>query len=317
VSAHVEVLLLSSLADLSTDRICHHLTDMGVSFLRINNEQLPDLGITIDPVAATMLCRFASKQWHVGSSLKSVWWRQPTFLRNTPGRSLSTTQQLEKSQWAAMMRGMMLFDSAHWFNHPMKTYGAESKPVQLRKAAQAGFLVPNTRITNDSLANIPSVIGNRIALKSIDTVLLFEADHQHFGYTTIVDWTACADEAFHTVPATIQAVISPKIDLRVTVLGQHLWCVQITDGGDGIEGDWRLRSKAALQFRDYQLPPDVATRCLALVANLELRYAAIDLALSGDDYWFIEVNPTGEWGWLDRGARRISKTIAGELACPI
>lgn len=46
-----------------------------------------------------------------------------------------------------------------------------------------------------------------------------------------------------------------------------------------------------------------------------LEYAAIDLALSNDQYWFIEINPTGEWGWLDRGGRGISNAIAEALAC--
>lgn len=311
----VEVLILSSLADLSTDRICHHLADMKVSFLRINREQLSEWGITIDPVAASMVCRHGQREWHVGLGLRSVWWRQPTFLRNTPGRGLSPSEQLERSQWAALMRGMMLFDQAVWVNRPTETYNAEIKPLQLRKAATLGFAVPETRITNDPLADIPVVIGGKVALKSIDTVLLFEGDVQHFGYTTIIDWSECADESLRAAPATFQAVLSPKTDLRVTIVGKRLWCVAVTDSGAAIEGDWRLRSKAVLEYHDYSLPPEIADRCLKLVEQFGLEYAAIDLALSNDKYWFIELNPTGEWGWLDRGGRGISNAIAEALAC--
>jgi glutathione synthase/RimK-type ligase-like ATP-grasp enzyme len=46
---------------------------------------------------------------------------------------------------------------------------------------------------------------------------------------------------------------------------------------------------------------------------LGLTYAAIDLALSNGEYWFIEVNPTGEWGWLDGAERPIAAAIAEEL----
>ena len=31
---------------------------------------------------------------------------------------------------------------------------------------------------------------------------------------------------------------------------------------------------------------------------LRLEFGGIDLAILDDTYYFIEVNPTGEWGWL-------------------
>lgn len=104
----MDVLLLSSLADLSTDRICYHLSAMGVQFLRLNREQLPDLRIQIDPLRARLTCSYADHVWNIASNLKSVWWRQPTFLRNTPGRALTVEEQLDRSQWSAAMRGLML-----------------------------------------------------------------------------------------------------------------------------------------------------------------------------------------------------------------
>jgi len=46
---------------------------------------------------------------------------------------------------------------------------------------------------------------------------------------------------------------------------------------------------------------------------LGLTYGAIDLAVSGDTVHFIEINPTGEWGWLDGPDRPIAKAIVDEL----
>ncbi|WP_308720751.1 hypothetical protein [Komagataeibacter xylinus] len=312
----VAVLILSGLMDYSTDRICDHLSRQGVSFLRINQDQLADLRFSIDPLLATMTCRYGGETWYGGAGLRSVWWRQATFLRNTPGRKLTTAEQLERSQWSGVMRGMMLFDHAVWMNHPAVTYQAESKPYQLRRAAKLGFDVPLTLVTNDSEADVPGMIGNRIALKSVDTVLLQDELHQYFGYTNLIDWTACADKYFHLAPATCQSIIAPKLDLRVTIVGDRLWCDAVMDQHGGIDGDWRVRPKNELSYQDYDLPADVAERCRSLVRDLGLRYGAIDLALSGERYWFIEINPTGEWGWLDRDGRGLSAAIAEELACP-
>ncbi len=312
----VTVLILSGLLDYSTDRICYHLNKRKVSFLRINNDQLSDIALTINPLEATMTCRHEGRTWHVGKDLRSIWWRQATFQRNTPGRALTLAEQLDYSQWAAAMRGMMLFDDAVWMNHPAATYQAESKPYQLRRAAKLGLNVPPTLVTNDPTADMPSLVGDRIALKSVDTVLLQDEHNQYFGYTSLVDWSSCADEHFHLAPATCQTIIAAKLDLRVTVVGERLWCDAITDRNGGIDGDWRVRPKIELSYTNFDLPTEVADSCRLLIRDLGLRYGAIDLAFSGDRYWFIEINPTGEWGWLDRQGRGISEAIAKELACP-
>lgn len=310
----VDVLILSSLADLATDRVCYHLSAKSVQFLRLNREQLPDLALRIDPLRASITCSHGGHVWRVGPRLRSVWWRQPTFLRNTPGRALSVEEQLDRSQWAALLRGLMLFDEARWFNDPAATYRAESKLYQLRAAHKLGFDVPETLVTNDNTAPIPDLLGQRLALKSVDTVLLSDGQNQHFGYTIVADWSDCIDGDFHTVPVTCQALVSPKLDLRVTIIGDRLWCTTVQTDKGGIEGDWRLRPKAELVYNDHQLPAEIERLCRSLMNVLGLGYGAIDLALSADRYWFIEINPTGEWAWLDRNGRGISEAIAQELA---
>jgi len=310
------VLILSSLLDFPTDRICHNLTNQGISFLRINRDALDDLSITVDPIKATMTCCHNQHSWHIDSSLKTVWWRQPTFLRNTPNKALLPEEQLKQSQWGAFMRGLMLFDEAAWYNHPAATYQAESKPYQLRRAAKLGFSVPTTIITNDRHAKIQELISENIAIKSIDTLLLRENSKQHFGYTTLTTWSECADEFLHLAPLTCQSIIASKIDLRVTIIGNKLWCDEINIGNNGIDGDWRLIKKEDLSFRSFSLPPTIEEKCFLLTKDLGLRYGAIDLAYSEGEFWFIEINPTGEWGWLDRPGRGISEAIAGELQCP-
>ncbi|ABA06127.1 conserved hypothetical protein [Nitrobacter winogradskyi Nb-255] len=311
---NVDVLILSSLADISTDRICYHLSTMGIGFLRLNREQLRDVGLQLDPARARLTCRYVDQVWQVGTNLRSVWWRQPTFLRNTPGTALTVEEQLDRSQWSAAMRGLMLFSEARWFNNPAATYRAESKPFQLREAYKLGFDVPETLVTNDRFADVPRIVGQKLAVKSIDTVLLADHDNQHFGYTIVTDWSDCADESFHAVPVACQALLSPKLDLRVTIIGEHVWCTTVEVEGGGIEGDWRLTPKTDLIYREHELPIEVQRRCLALIRHLGLGYGAIDLALSAGRYWFIEINPTGEWGWLDRDGRGISEAIAMELA---
>ena len=210
----------------------------------------------------------------------------------------------------------MALDQPVWVNDPSQVYRAETKAVQLREAARIGFDVPPTLMTNDRDSDVLRAVGSRIALKSVDTLLMRQGPDQFFGYTTLTDWHVVATDQLRFAPATIQTAIQDKLDLRVTVVGGHSWCVAIGSAGKGIAGDWRLTAKSDLDISDYKLPALVIGQCMELVRVLGLRYGAIDLAFAGGRYWFIEINPTGEWGWLDCAARPISSYIAKFLAAP-
>ena len=49
---------------------------------------------------------------------------------------------------------------------------------------------------------------------------------------------------------------------------------------------------------------------------LGLSFAAVDLVETPDGTYFIEVNPTGEWGWLCNSNRKIDLAIASWLSDP-
>ena len=313
---HVNVLILTSDLDFATDRICRELASSGEKFLRLNRERMSDAAFALDPTTPTMTCRYQGEEWIINDALKSIWWRQGTFDRNIAGSGTTVEEQMTRTQWAAFMRSMMVFDHAHWFNHPASTYRAETKAVQLLEAKRIGFSVPNTLFTNDPATDIEQRVGTKVALKSIDTLLLREGSDQLFGYTTLLEWSDVAVPDLHLVPATIQSALLGKLDLRVTVLDDEIWCVAIERSGASISGDWRLTSKADLNYRTYTLPDAIASQCRELVRCLGLRFGAIDLAVVDGCHWFIEINPTGEWGWLDGVERPIAQSIAEHLSCP-
>lgn len=312
----VHVLILSSELDFATDRVCRELAATDVPFLRLNRETLTQAGLTLDPVRRTLLCRREDVTWHAGEGLRSVWWRQGTFDRNPTRIETPVDEQMVRTQWSAFMRATMALDHPVWVNEPSHVYRAETKAVQLREAARIGFDVPATLMTNDRDADVPSMVGHRIALKSVDTLLLRQGEDQLFGYTTLADWPDIANEHLRMAPATVQSALEEKLDLRVTVLGEEMWCVAVTNGGVGIGGDWRLTAKEQIRITDHPLPAAVGDRCIELVRRLGLLYGAIDLALAGGRHWFIEVNPTGEWGWLDCDSRPLASRIAHFLAAP-
>jgi glutathione synthase/RimK-type ligase-like ATP-grasp enzyme len=306
------VLILSSLYDFSVDIVLRRLREMEVSYLRLNMEQMADLRIGFDPVTRSMIVRGLGLDSSLEADLRSVWYRSPVFLRNSSSNE-SLAEQLRRSQWSAFMRSMMAFDEARWMNHPAETYRAETKPYQLLIASRCGFAVPETIVGND-VGEMRKRFPAKVAIKSIDTVYLREHENALFAYTSIVNAGELSDENFHQVPLIAQQFLSPKTDLRVTVVGSSVFAYKILVNGEAAPGDWRLHKRDELTYEPYCLSAEIRDRCVNICLQLNLPFGAIDLIDSDGKIIFIEINPTGEWAWLPDAANTAGTAIAEWLA---
>ncbi len=305
------VLILSSLYDFSVDIVARHLRKANISYLRLNMEQMADLRVSIDPVARSMTVTGLGIEASVDADLQSVWYRSPVFLRNAFSNQ-SLAEQLKRSQWSAFLRSMMVFDEARWMNHPAATYKAETKPYQLLIASRCGFAVPKTIVGNNvrqTQAHFPS----KVAIKSIDTVYLRENEDALFAYTTVMEGGELSDANFHQVPSIAQEFVSPKTDLRVTVVGTSVFAYKILVNGKAAPGDWRLHKREELGYEPCFLSDVVRDRCVSFCKELKLPFGAIDLVDSDGTIVFIEINPTGEWAWLPDAEHTAGTAIAAWL----
>ncbi len=307
----IDVLIVSSIYDFSTDLVVQELEKREVSYFRLNKEDFDNYRLTIDIQGKTLEIHVNGIVYEVTSSLKSIYFRQPVFLRSTPSSGFEIAEQLSRSQWMGFLRSLVIFDEARWINRPEATYLAETKAYQLVAANDIGFRIPKTLIGNN--ASRFQDFENKIIIKSLDTILLREADDCLFTYSTIKNSNELNDENVSAAPLTVQDYVSSKIDIRVTVIGSKLVAVKITSGGKGIEEDWRITDRSKIEYTEIQLPTDIIKKCLELIGRLNLNFGAIDLLLSNDEYTFIEVNPTGEWGWLVNPQRRFDIDIANWL----
>lgn len=178
------VLILSGLYDFSTDLVTLRLQEADVPYVRLNREQLADHSLTLDPLIPRLTIQGPAGTCSIDTNLRSVWFRQPVFLRNTPPTQLLPQDQLERSQWTAFLRALCVFRQAAWMNFPAATYLAESKPYQLSVAAGCGFQIPETLVTNDARC-VRNTFPRHLVIKSLDTVLLRDGDDCLFTYTTL------------------------------------------------------------------------------------------------------------------------------------
>lgn len=318
-SVQPQVLLLASRYDLTCDYVVSQLRHRSAHYLRLNSEDLCETAVELDPVRRRLQIDCGKRQYTITPvSLRSVFFRRPVFLREYGEADQELGERFSRWQWAAFMRNLMLFHEARWVNDPAATYRAEHKALQLSIAKQLGFAVPETRVTNSPHPNLlhPNSLpgdSRNVAIKGLDTVLLREGDQEMFGFTTIERAEMLEPTEWRSAPAVVQAALIDKLDIRVTVVEEQLFAASITVDGRPIVGDWRTEKRQA-QFSEYYLPQETERHCRELVKRLDLRFGCIDLALHRGEYFFLEINPTGEWAWLvDAAGLPIDKAIGDAL----
>lgn len=296
---HPKVLILASRYDLSCDYITSKLYKRKIDYFRINKEDFPLSSIVLDPQIPKLdLSLNENKVSVLLTDLHSIWYRRPVFIRETNIKNFSAQKLFERLQWMEFTRGFMIFDDCKWMNHPMATFRAENKIVQMNVASKIGFRIPKTIITNSHdciLSNYSD--KENIVMKGLDTVYIKKVNCDIFGYTTIVNKKDIHKSDISTAPVIVQEFLNQKIDLRVTVVSNEVYCASIKNFGEPIYGDWRL-FKDTVTFEEFCLPVSVRKWCIELTKTLGLNFSAIDLAIQGNKYFFLEINPTGEWGWL-------------------
>jgi glutathione synthase/RimK-type ligase-like ATP-grasp enzyme len=108
--------------------------------------------------------------------------------------------------------------------------------------------------------------------------------------------------AVSLAPVIYQREVRKAYDVRATVIGDRVFAAAIhSQDHGGTEVDWRSGTRLDLRHEAIELPAAIARKCLALTKQLDLRYGAIDLVADKDGrFWFLEINPNGQWAWIER-----------------
>ena len=162
-------------------------------------------------------------------------------------------------------------------------------------AKEVGLKTPNTLVTNN-FKFLNNSLDKDYAVKTLDTVIIHKKKSQGFIYTNISKGKELKNKDISTAPVILQKALLPKVDIRVTVVENFIHSVAINSDRD-IREDWRIY-KSKLQYKSLRLPAPILTKCKRLVKKLNLKFGAIDLIKYNNSYYFIEINPTGEWSWL-------------------
>ncbi len=219
----------------------------------------------------------------------------------------------------AALMGSLLTHRAPVMSPPANVWKAEYKPFQLTAARRSGLVTPETLISNDPLkvrAMFRRLEGKMIA-KPVRTGFVDCGSEQRAIYTTALSEEHLNDiESARWSPAIYQPLIEKRSDIRVTVVGDKMFAAEIDSQGEPTaKVDWRRTLNPSLPHRQIELPQQLRDALFRLMSLLGLVFGAIDLIRTPDDnYLFLEVNPNGQWLWLDDALHfGISDTVVGWL----
>ncbi|WP_238161699.1 ATP-grasp ribosomal peptide maturase [Kribbella antibiotica] len=185
-----------------------------------------------------------------------------------------------------------------YVNHPNAIADAEYKPVQLAAATAAGLRVPPTIITNDPAEARAFAQGvGRIVYKP-----LYLGQYDRDGKPVSI-WVkevdaAELDESIAGSMHLFQARCDKVADLRVTVIGDQVFCVKIVAKDPDLL-DWRY-DYDNLSYSAIEPPVELVDGMRAYLKRFDLVFGCFDFAVPKEGTpVFLECNPNGQWGWLE------------------
>lgn len=320
------VLMLTHSGDFFTvDRVAEALLGRGARPFRLNTDLFPleiKLSAKLTPDAAQNLIQDGDSTLNA-DQVRAVWARKIWTPKMDEKLDSQFHEMCIRESLAAMYGFLDCFQSARWVNDPQRGQAAENKLGQLRVAKEVGLSIPRTLVTNDQqqARAFFNEFGGRVVAKLLRPLSVSMGQAPLFVYTSEVKEEDLleADQLRHC-PMVFQERLEKAIELRIAYVDGNCF-VGAIDASPSLKGkiDWRLADPGDCFWSVAEIPEEITVKLRALMRALGLVYGAIDIIKTPDGkYVFLEVNPGGEWGMLERDLNYpISEALADALLKPV
>ena len=175
-----------------------------------------------------------------------------------------------------------------------------NKILQLKLAEKNGLVIPKTIFSNDeetvkeffyqhchgkAIAKLHGTISKSMNGQEMVSTILFDENNLE----------QLSDIAF--CPMIFQPYIEKDYELRIVYLNGEFFTGKINNK---LHADWRI-AQAEFFWEEYELPENIEENLALMMQEMGLVFGAIDMIKSTNgNYYFLEVNPQGEWGMLQK-----------------
>jgi MvdD family ATP-grasp ribosomal peptide maturase len=240
------------------------------------------------------------------SSVSSVWYRRIAIGARIPHTMESQMREASVGESRATIGGMIASIRGFHFDKLSHIRLADNKQLQLQVAREIGLDIPRTLITNNPLAvkKFAQECQQGMITKMLSSFAIYdEQEGEKVVFTNPVTETDIEHlDGLRFCPMTFQEKIPKALELRTIIVGQRVFTASVdSQRSQKAKYDWRRQGLSLINsWEQYNLPLDVEKKLLKLLAYFGLHYGAIDIILTPDGrHVFLEVNPVGEFFWLE------------------
>lgn len=293
------LLILTSDQDFTADFLIVELIHRQLPYFRLNAEDLTlaEFSFSQDSTSINKTISVGPRTLDL-NSVSAVWYRRS--IHPTPKADLTPAERyFVAGELRHLVMGLVWNPNIIWVNPIDKVSVAEHKLYQLQLAQNLGLRVPLTLVSNnlDATKRFDKRTSGRTICKPIFHGMFFDGASRHSIYTRRLDITSLDAEDLSSCPVFLQEEIPRIADVRATLVGQRIFVADIKSNAPLI--DWRDPTKD-IQYSESSLDSSTVASCIRMMAELGLVYGAFDfIRTPSGELVFLEVNPTGEWAWLE------------------
>lgn len=301
------IIIVTNRKDHTADFLILELQKRGCDYVRFNTEDFPQkIQIVWSLENNTLSGYFSFPKNKVDfQDIRSIWYRRP--VQPIPSALITENAAYEFAvvESQTSIDGIWRCLDCFWVSNPDNLRKAENKLYQLKVAAQIGFILPSTLVTNDpeQAQNFYSRQNDGAIYKPLKHSKTVRDEKVNLVYTNIVDTTDAKQfDLVKYASSLFQNYVPKDVEIRVTVIGNKVFAVEIhSQKYEETRHDWRRGDMTILPHRPHDLPSKIRKKCVALIKELGLAFGAIDLILTPEgEYVFLEINPNGQWAWIQQ-----------------
>lgn len=284
------------------------ITARGGTVLRFDTDRFPtEVGLLAEYSKTSARLTLIDKEREFDlSDLSAVWYRRlnvGAMIPATMAAELRTAAVLESR---TTVLGFIASIEAFHLDQIRRVHHANNKQLQLQVARSLGLETPRTLITNSPAAvqAFANACEAGIITKMLSSFAIYEKGEEKVVFTNSVSRQDLEElDGLRYAPMTFQEKVPKMFELRVTIVGYQIFAAAIdSQSSERAIDDWRRDGVALLDaWQPYELPPAVEEKLLKLMDYFGLNYGAIDIIVTPDGrYVFLEINPAGEFFWLEQ-----------------
>lgn len=301
----MNILIITSSFDLTVDYFIEKFRNRS-DFYRLNMDLFSDYEIKMTHNEGFSI---KSEYWTLKQDeIDSIYYRKPSF-PDMSNYDVKYHRMMQKDM-LTLVKGIADSFDGRCLSKPSILSCAENKVYQLCVANAVGFITPKTLISNSSSEGCAFCNEIKSIIKPLSIGKVYSERRVGIIQTNMVD--ECYNfDGLELSPTYFQEYVIKDYEVRATIINKNVYSVKI-EASDKV--DWR-KSESRNLYSVIEIPKEIEDQCFQMMDKLNLKFGAFDFIVNNDKYYFLEINPNGQWYWLEEALNlNISESIFNYLA---